>query len=103
MTDYAVVKIGPKQYIVEAGKQYTVEKFAGEAGTKLSLNALARGKGEAFEVGKPELDKTKVEIEIVEQGKGEKVTSRIFKAKSRYRRTRGFRKQVTTFKVLSIK
>lgn len=103
MTDYAVVKIGPKQYIVETGKQYTVEKFVGEAGDKITLNALARGKGETFEVGKPELEKTKVEIEIIEQGKGEKVTSRIFKAKARYRRTRGFRKRVTTFKVVSIK
>lgn len=103
MTDYAVVKIGPKQYIVEAGKQYTVEKFVAEAGKKMSLPVLARGQGENFEVGKPELAKTKVEIEVLEQGKGEKITSRVFKAKSRYRRTRGFRKQVTTFKVLSIK
>ncbi|MBE0573295.1 bL21 family ribosomal protein, partial [Candidatus Dojkabacteria bacterium] len=54
-------------------------------------------------VGMPNVDKAKVEIEVLEHAKGEKVNTKIFKAKSRYRRSRGFRKQVTKFKVLSIK
>lgn len=102
MQEYAVVKIAHKQYIVEPGKTYRVEKFVAEPGSKMDLEVLAWGKGDDLELGKPLLD-AKVSIEIVEQGRGEKVVSRIFKAKSRYRKTSGFRKSVTTFKVVSIK
>lgn len=100
---YAVVKIGPRQYIAESGKTYTIEKFQAEVGAKMNLEVLALGADANLKVGNPFVDKASVEVEILEQGKGEKVVSKVFKAKSRYRRTRGFRKQVTTFKVLSIK
>lgn len=103
MQDYAIIKIGPHQYIVEPGKTYTVEKFPAEVGTKVSFDILALSQKDKLEVGKPVVEKAKVELEILDQGKGEKVVTRQFRAKSRYRRTRGFRKQVTTFKVVSIK
>lgn len=100
---YAVVKIGPRQYIVEEEKSYTVEKFPANVGEKISLEVLGLGSDKGLETGNPVLEKAKVQIEIIDQGKGEKVVTKQFKAKSRYRRTRGFRKQVTTFKVLQIK
>lgn len=104
MEDYAIVQINHHQYIVEPNKTYTVEKFEAEQGKKVNLDVLARGKAENFEVGSPMLDKVKVEVEIIEQDKkGKKVTTRDYKAKSRYRRTHGFRPRLTTFKVLSIK
>ncbi|MBL8014654.1 MAG: 50S ribosomal protein L21 [Candidatus Doudnabacteria bacterium] len=103
MSTYAVVQIGPRQYIVEPDKTYDVEHFVANVGDKMTLDVLAMGSDKGMTWGTPIMDKNKVEIEIIEQGKGEKVVSRQFKAKSRYRRTRGFRKQVTTFKVVSFK
>lgn len=103
MKEYAVIQIADKQYIVEPEKVYTVDKFVSEPGDKVKLEALAYAKDDTFETGTPTLSKPQVEIEVIGQGKGEKVKTHIFKAKSRYRRTRGHRKQVTTFKVLSIK
>jgi large subunit ribosomal protein L21 len=103
MNDYAVIKINHRQYIIEPSKTYTVDKFVAEAGEKVTLDVLARGKDGKFEVGTPTLDKVKAEIEILDQGKGEKVSTFIYKAKSRYRRRSGLRPRVTTFKVLSIK
>lgn len=102
MQDYAIVKIDHRQYIVQPGKTYTVDKFEAEPGKKLQLEVLARGKGEKFEIGTPILGKVKAEIEVLEQGKDKKVTSNIYKAKSRYRRRRGIRPRITTFKVLKI-
>lgn len=99
MANYAVVKIGPRQYIVEPEKTYTVEKFPAEVGAKLDLETIAVGSEKDINTSKG----TNVKVEILDQGKGEKVVTKQFKAKSRYRRTRGFRKQVTTFKVLDIK
>lgn len=103
MNTYAIVQIEHRQYIVEPDKTYTVDKFISEPGQKMDLEVLAYGNGDKFEVGEPLLNNMKVSIEVVEQGKGEKITSRIFKAKSRYKKTTGFRKQTTTFKVVSIK
>jgi len=103
MSKYAIIKIGPFQYNVEEGKEYSVPKFqAEEKKTFVVKEVLAAGDDKDFVVGKPTIKDGKVELDILEQAKGEKVTSRIFKAKSRYRRTRGFRKQVTKFKVSKI-
>ncbi len=103
MSKFAILKLGGSQYSVEEGKEYEVPKFSAETG-KVKINeVLAAGEGTDVTVGMPALDKAVVEIEVLEHAKGEKVTSRIFKAKARYRRKRGFRKQVTKFKVLSIK
>jgi ribosomal protein L21 len=101
MKDYAVIKIAHRQYIVEPGKTYTVDRFPGEVGAKVSLDILAQGKGETLEVGTPLL-KTKAQIEVMEQGKGEKVKTSVYK-KKRYHRTKGIRKLTTTFKVVQIK
>lgn len=103
MSKFAIIKLGGSQYTLEEGKEYELPKFNAEIG-KLELNeVLAAGEGSDVTVGMPLLDKAAVEIEVLSHDKGEKVTSRIFKAKARYRRKRGFRKQVTKFKVLSIK
>lgn len=103
MQDYAVVQIAHRQYIVEAGKTYTVDKFVAEVGSKLELPVLAMSNGNDLTVGAPTVDKVQAKIEVVEQGKGEKINTFVYKAKSRYHKRHGFRKQVTTFKVLEIK
>lgn len=103
MKDYAIVKIDHRQYIVEPGKTYTVDKFDAEEGSKMKLDVLAKAAQDKLEVGTPILEKASVEVEILEQGKGEKVSTFTYKAKSRYRRRHGLRKRMTTFKVLNIK
>lgn len=100
--NYAIIALGKSQYLVEEGKTYEVPRFAGELG-KLEPQVLAAKTGDQIEFGAPSLDKIKVVLEIVEQGKGEKVVTRKFTAKSRYRKTHGHRKLVTKFKVASIK
>lgn len=103
MSKYAIIKIGTFQYTVDEGKEYTVPNFEAEVGNFKVTDVLAIGEDNKLVVGTPNVDKGIVELEILNQGKGEKVTSRIYKAKSRYRRARGYRKSVTTFKVVSIK
>jgi len=102
MSKFAIVKLGSSQYNIEEGKTYEIPKFQSEVG-KMNLDSvLAAGDEKGITIGKPLIEKAKVEIEVLGTEKGEKVTSRIYKAKSRYRRTRGFRKQITKFKVVSI-
>ena len=103
MSKFAILKLGGSQYTIEEGKEYEIPKFSAEIGKLKLTDIIAAGEGSEVSIGTPMLDKAAVEIEVIAHEKGEKITSRIFKAKSRYRRRRGFRKQVTKFKVLSIK
>lgn len=104
MAKYSIIKIGAFQYNVEEGREYTVERFDAEAGKDFKVtDVLAVGDGDKLVLGKPIIKDAEVTLNVIEQSKGEKVVSKIYKAKSRYRRTRGFRKQVTKFKVVGIK
>ena len=104
MSKYSIIKIGTFQYNVEEGKEYTVERFDAEIGKDFPVtDVLAVGEDNKFVVGKPLVKDAVVTLNIIDQAKGEKIVSRIYKAKARYRRSRGFRKQVTKFKVTSIK
>ncbi len=103
MSKYAIIQLGGFQYTVEENKEYEVPKFQAEEGKDFDgMKVLAVGNGDNIEFGSPEVKGAKVTLNIIEQGKGEKVTTRTYKAKSRYRKTKGFRKRVTKFKVDSI-
>ena len=100
---YAIIKIGPFQYTVEEGKEYSVPKFEAEEGKNFdAAEVLMVADDKSTSFGKPTVAGAKVSLKIVEQGKGEKVTSKIYRAKSRYRKTSGHRKDVTTFTVEKI-
>lgn len=103
MENYAVVRIAHRQYVVEPNKTYTVDKFAGEVGDKVDLEVLLKSAKGKLEIGNPLVEKSKVTVEVINQGKDKKVTAKTYKAKARYRRKRGHRQHVTTFKVLEIK
>src|SRR5258708_2157352 len=98
---FAIIQIGSKQYNIEEGKEYEISRFNKEG--KVSITeVLAAGEGDKIIVGAPFVDKAKVELTILDQTKGEKVVSRIYKAKARYRRKRGSRKLLTKIKVEKI-
>lgn len=100
---YAIIKIGPFQYTVEEGKEYTVPNFEAEEGKKFdSAEVLMIADGDKTTFGKPTVDGAKVTLNIIEQGKGDKVKTSVYKAKSRYRKTTGHRKRITKFKVEKI-
>ncbi len=100
MSKYAIIKIGPFQYKVEEGKEYSVPRFDAEEGKKFTDHeVLALANEDKINFGKPALDNSLVAITVIEQAKGEKVTKRVYRAKSRYEKNVGHRKLVTKFKV----
>ncbi|MDO8741532.1 MAG: 50S ribosomal protein L21 [Candidatus Roizmanbacteria bacterium] len=103
MVTYAVVKTGGKQYLVKEGMTITVDQLNLEKGKKLELETLLKfdEEGKAFELGKPLL-KEKVSAEVIDNIKGDKIRIAKFKAKSRYRKVRGFRAKLTQLKILKI-
>jgi large subunit ribosomal protein L21 len=103
MTDYAILKTGGKQYRVRPGDTLEVEKIAGAVGDAITLgDVLLTAIDGKIAVGTPTVPNVSILAEISGQGKGEKLNIFKYKAKTRYRRKRGHRQQLTTLLVKSI-
>jgi large subunit ribosomal protein L21 len=100
---HAVIKTGGKQYRVAEGDVLNVETLAGEAGDTIAFDeVLAVGDGADIKIGTPIVEGAKVEAEILDQTRGEKII--VFKKKRRqgYRRTAGHRQNLTVVRVTGI-
>ncbi len=100
---YAVVQTGGKQYRVAPGDQIAVEKIEAEAGSTISLDqVLMVHDGTSARYGTPMVEGVSVAAEVVEQGRGPKIT--IFKKKRRqnYRRKKGHRQLLTMLKITDL-
>jgi large subunit ribosomal protein L21 len=100
---FAVIKAQGKQFKVAKGDTLTIDRLAGETGKKLALGeVLMLVDGSATKVGKPTVAGAKVEAEIVEHSRGDKI--KVFKKRRRknYHRTRGHRQDLTTVKITAI-
>ena len=101
---YAVIQTGGKQYRVAEGETLRVEKLPASPGDKLSFSPLLfADDGGNVQVGKPEISGVKVEAEVVNQGKGDKIVIYKYKRRKSYRRKTGHRQPFTALKIVSIK
>ncbi|OGD54093.1 50S ribosomal protein L21 [Candidatus Beckwithbacteria bacterium RBG_13_35_6] len=100
---YAIILTGGKQYKVTEGETLAVDKLLTEAKKKLIFDQVLLIKdNEKLLIGKPFLNKAKVEAELIDQFKDKKIRVAKFKAKSRYRRVRGHRQPMTRIKITKI-
>jgi large subunit ribosomal protein L21 len=100
---FAVIKAQGKQFKVAKGDTLTIDRLTGEAGKKVALGeVLMLVDGGSTKVGRPTVAGAKVEAEIVEHSRGDKI--KVFKKKRRknYHRTRGHRQDLTTVKITAI-
>ncbi len=100
MTKIAVIKTGGKQYKVKEGDSLKIEKLKKEVGGKVNFDTLliADEAGKDVNIGAPSLG-DKVKAEILENGKGKKVTVVKYKNKTRYLRTRGHRQEYSKIRI----
>ena len=100
---YAVVKSGGKQYKIQEGETFRVEKISSEVGAEITFDdVLMFSDGENVQVGTPVLDNVTVKGTVVEQGQAKKILVFKYKRRKRYRRKQGHRQQYTAIKVDSI-
>jgi large subunit ribosomal protein L21 len=104
MEAYAVVETGGKQYRVEVGKTFDIERLSVQAGNEVEISeVLAVSDGNELRLGKPYVEGAKVVFTVVADDKrGEKVVN--FKKRKRkgYERKVGHRQALTTVTVTSI-
>ena len=100
---YAVIQTGGKQYRVEQGEVLRVEKLVGDAGAKFTFNTLLfADDGGNVRIGQPSVAGVSVDAEIVEQGRGKKITIFKYKRRKSYRRKAGHRQPFTALKITAI-
>ena len=100
---FAVIKAQGKQYKVAEGDQLTIDRLPGEAGASIALGeVLMLIDGTTTKVGTPVIGGAKVQAEIVEHSRGDKI--KVFKKRRRknFHRTRGHRQDLTTVKITAI-
>ncbi len=94
---YAIAEIGGKQHKIEEGKIYKFDRFNGKID-----KVLAFTQDDSFQVGEPYLEKVKINTEVVEEKKDKKIQILRYRAKSRYRKSKGHRQPISYIKVLQI-
>ena len=101
---FAVIQTGGKQYKVEAGEILKVEKLEdSKENSKIEFNEiLAYGDDKNLELGEPTISGSKVEAELIKNGKNRTVL--IFKKRRRQnsRRKNGHRQKFTMVRISKI-
>lgn len=98
----AVVKIGSSQYLVTPGQEILVSHQAGSPDTLSFSEVLLVIDGDKVQVGQPTVPGVNIKAKVLGEVKGEKVRVSTFKAKSRFRKTIGFRPLYTKIKIDAI-
>lgn len=99
----AVIRTGGKQYEVREGDKIEIEKLEGKAGDKVVFEeVLLLDDGKEVQIGKPVLEKIKVEGKILEQKKAPKIIIIKQKPKKRYFKKQGHTQKLTSVEITKV-
>lgn len=100
---FAIVELSGKQYRLEEGKIFRTSRLTGNEGDSLEFDkVLLAADDTGNKIGRPYVAGAKVVCEIISQKKGPKIRVFKFQRVKRYKRTIGYRDQLTYLKVKSI-
>ena len=102
----AVIKTGGKQYLVSPGDKIKIEKLDVKEGEKVFFDQvllISDENGKNVKIGRPFLDKAKVEAKALRQFRDKKVVIVKHKAKKRYNLKKGHRQYLTEVEIVNIK
>ena len=101
---YAILQHGGRQYRVSAGDRLLVDRLPADVGSIVALEPvlLVGDEGGKVSVGTPAVDGVRVAAEVVSHRRGRKLRIFKYKPKKRYRKTMGFRADLTELRVESV-
>ena len=103
MSRFAVIASGGKQHRVTEGEVVRLEKLPGEPGQAITFEkVLMIGSDGSVAVGKPFVEGSTVEAEVVRQDRAKKVQILKFRRRQNYMRRQGHRQQFTEVRITSI-
>nr|YP_010536799.1 ribosomal protein L21 [Helicotheca tamesis]UYC30586.1 ribosomal protein L21 [Helicotheca tamesis] len=93
---YAIVEISGRQFWIETGKYYDLNRIPTELGKEIILNRvlLLNNDGEIL-IGKPYLDSVKIKGKILEHLRGRKTIVYKMRPKKKTRKKQGHRQEMT--------
>ena len=93
---YAIVEISGRQFWVETGKYYDLNRIPTELGTQINLNRILFINNDGdIAVGKPYLKNAKVKGKILEHIRGRKIIVYKMRPKKKTRKKQGNRQDLT--------
>lgn len=100
---YAVFKLSGYQFSVEEGAIVKVPFQDVEKGSKIDIDdvLLIKDNDNAM-IGNPYVDGAKIEAEVLDSGKSDKVRVYKYKRRTKYRRRQGHRQQYSEIKITRI-
>jgi len=100
----AVIETGGKQYKVAVGDKLSIEKLENKAGSSVVFDkVLLVAEGENVEVGAPYVKGVKVEGKLLETYKDDKKIVFKYRSKTRRRKKKGHRQEMTEIEITGIK
>ncbi len=100
---YAIIDFQGHQYQVGQDQEVIVDRLEQKEGDKIEIDSvLLLVDGDKVLIGEPTIEGAKVVAKVVEHFKGKKIRVAKYRAKSRYRRVKGFRPQLTRLKIEKI-
>lgn len=93
---YAIIEVSGRQFWIESGKYYDLNRIPTELGTQITLNRvlLVNNEGNLL-IGKPYLENVKVEGKILEHLRGRKTIVYKMRPKKKTRKKQGHRQDLT--------
>ncbi len=99
---YAVIKTGGKQYRIQEGDKFDVEKLDVEVDSEITFDVLIVGEGESVKIGAPLVEGASVTAKVINQYRGPKGVAFKFKRRKGFHKTKGFRRSLTTLQITAI-
>ncbi|MBL4889824.1 MAG: 50S ribosomal protein L21 [Candidatus Lindowbacteria bacterium] len=101
---YAIVEHGGKQFRVEEGDLFTIDRVVGEeVGASIEFGKpLLVQDGSDIKIGAPIVEGSKVTATVLGHERGKKILIFKFKKRKKYRKRRGHRQELTRLRIDSI-
>lgn len=100
---YAVIKVGGSQYRVGEGDELDVPLLSQPEKANIVFDQVLLVKDSGgIRVGQPLVSGAKVEAKVEKHFRGDKIRVATYKAKSRQRRVKGHRDELTRIKIIKI-
>ena len=101
---FAIVEAGGRQWKVEPGTKFEINRIAAEVGATHALErVLLSHDGQQLHIGRPYLEGAAVLCEVLEHRKGPKVISYYFRRRENWRKTIGHRQLLTRLLVKDVR
>lgn len=100
---YAIIQTGGFQFRIEPGMKLNVPRLTAEEGDSVTIDkVMLLADGDEVSVGSPLVEGASVEAQVLEHGRGGKIT--VYKRKRRkgYEKTAGHRQDYTRIEIKSI-